>query len=699
MAGRYPELLAEVDVVSASRHIKKLLKTPFNRNSSYSMSVHRIKNSLFINELDIPSFVKHNQYDKGDLSWLYELYCNANNVSNDQEIHPKKKNKELSQQQQLQSKFLYHSIANQENQENIPQQTSNSGGFNESKRSNSICEAEAFNERQSTSTTTSATNATVRPSGVGDPNTTSQDFPSGSYFMHDVLWTFEDITMLVGSDLPIFGGGRYPAVSLRLQEASKPINILTGMDYWLDNLMCNVPELMMCYHLNGIVQKYEKIKTTEIPSMEGSQFSPKIIKDVAQNILSFLKANCTKEGHTYWLFKNGKEDIVKLYDLTSIAAQNNSQDPFGTSVGFLLYKIAFNMYMSCQRTESNILKMVALLENCIKILWKEKCKELLAMANFLLGDLYAQSLVLQTSTIDINFSESDYKNDDSSGYTTDDESVDSTDSCAIHTSIDVKNLCDDVSAKRSYGNFEYIHKNLDDEEKCKNAIHAVIEVMHLLYPSKEKPLKPEKSSLELSLFDGKINEKLMTLPEKEGDKLIVKPFNMDGMKMRLLNIAAKSYLTLVRISLSKEKFGRALRFLNIIFMALASVEDKDLCAQALMYYGDVITMLASTRNLNIDLEKEHFMKTNKEDTELLKFIACDSGDTSVTKFCDIEIGKLENTFDSNFEELLLKAADVYQESFNNVNKESETHTNQVIRSNMNSTAIFLLWSKMFLCFV
>ncbi len=34
----------------------------------------------------------------------------------------------------------------------------------------------------------------------------------------------------------------------------KPINVLTGLDYWLDNLMCNVPELAMCYHLNGIVQ-------------------------------------------------------------------------------------------------------------------------------------------------------------------------------------------------------------------------------------------------------------------------------------------------------------------------------------------------------------------------------------------------------------------------------------------------------------
>lgn len=38
------------------------------------------------------------------------------------------------------------------------------------------------------------------------------------------------------------------------RDMKKPISVLTGLDYWLDNLMCNVPELAMCYHDNGIVQ-------------------------------------------------------------------------------------------------------------------------------------------------------------------------------------------------------------------------------------------------------------------------------------------------------------------------------------------------------------------------------------------------------------------------------------------------------------
>lgn len=45
------------------------------------------------------------------------------------------------------------------------------------------------------------------------------------------------------------------------------------------------------------------MKTEDIPNLEDAKFAPKVIKDIAQNILSFLKANATKEGHTYWLFK------------------------------------------------------------------------------------------------------------------------------------------------------------------------------------------------------------------------------------------------------------------------------------------------------------------------------------------------------------------------------------------------------------
>lgn len=46
---------------------------------------------------------------------------------------------------------------------------------------------------------------------------------------------------------------KYLEGSFFFRDNNKPINILTGIDYWLDNLMCNVPELVMCFHVNGIV--------------------------------------------------------------------------------------------------------------------------------------------------------------------------------------------------------------------------------------------------------------------------------------------------------------------------------------------------------------------------------------------------------------------------------------------------------------
>lgn len=55
------------------------------------------------------------------------------------------------------------------------------------------------------------------------------------------------------------------------------------------------------------------IKTEDIPHLENSTFSTRVVKDIAQNILSFLKSNCTKEGHTYWLFKGENESALQSF--------------------------------------------------------------------------------------------------------------------------------------------------------------------------------------------------------------------------------------------------------------------------------------------------------------------------------------------------------------------------------------------------
>jgi hypothetical protein len=44
-------------------------------------------------------------------------------------------------------------------------------------------------------------------------------------------------------------------------------------------------------------------RTEDLPELPDCQFDAQLIRDVASNLLSFLRTNATKEGHTYWLFK------------------------------------------------------------------------------------------------------------------------------------------------------------------------------------------------------------------------------------------------------------------------------------------------------------------------------------------------------------------------------------------------------------
>ena len=139
----------------------------------------------------------------------------------------------------------------------------------------------------------------------------------------------------------------------------------------------------MCFHVSGIVQNYEVIKTEEIPDLKDSKFKPKVIKDIAQNILSFLKSNCTKEGHTYWLFKGNNDDVIKLYDITSLSnshqqsersnVPNKSQynNPFTIPVTMLMYKMATNMLQQPRPDDENIETAKKLLHKCLTLLHKD----------------------------------------------------------------------------------------------------------------------------------------------------------------------------------------------------------------------------------------------------------------------------------------------------------------------------------------
>lgn len=64
------------------------------------------------------------------------------------------------------------------------------------------------------------------------------------------------------------------------RDNNKPINVLTGIDYWLDNLICNVPELVMCFHVNGIVQVRGSVTFLIISQVQigAESISPKLLR-------------------------------------------------------------------------------------------------------------------------------------------------------------------------------------------------------------------------------------------------------------------------------------------------------------------------------------------------------------------------------------------------------------------------------------
>ncbi|XP_064541375.1 erythroid differentiation-related factor 1 [Drosophila montana] len=376
----FPDCVGEVDVVSDAENIKQLLKLPYSAKSAISMVVHKVGNTLLLDEFDIQKYLLRKSDD--DWKWL-RTFILEHILAYGEEQHNfclKERSREALQTKNLLSKFLYHSL----------KQTGNTD----------------YDTNAPTLLTSRRAGLPIIGPVLPEPKIEENvpDPKSSHAFNRNVVWTFEDIRMLIGTDMPIFGGPNRPCISLRLRDAAQPINVLTGIDYWLDNLMCNVPEVVMCYHLDGIVQKYEIIKTEDLPYLENSQFSPQVVRNVAQNILAFLKANATKAGHTYWLFKGRNDDVVKLYDLTTLCQNQNKaaeserpqtqqqqqeMNPFTVPVGMLLYSVARNMKNTLEpitpKTAGNIR---ALLDNCIKLLPKEQYPQIVSSSHYILSDLH-----------------------------------------------------------------------------------------------------------------------------------------------------------------------------------------------------------------------------------------------------------------------------------------------------------------------
>uniref|UniRef100_A0AAX7VXZ8 Erythroid differentiation regulatory factor 1 n=1 Tax=Astatotilapia calliptera TaxID=8154 RepID=A0AAX7VXZ8_ASTCA len=665
----------DVDVVSDSENIKKLLKIPYSK-SHLSMAVHRVGRTLLLDELDIQElFMRSSQ--TGDWTWLKEFYQRLI----DQKWQRKKKSKEHWYQKAILSKFLYYSINGDGAAE--PQ----SDGLNEGEEDSgadefssswptaftSTSNAEESEAPKQESVTVDSSFALGQVTSVPKEQNLPTIFNEGENgqglrndFVRNIMWTFEDIHMLVGSNMPIFGGGRYPAVSLRLRDNNKPINILTGIDYWLDNLMCNVPELVMCFHVNGIVQKYEMIKTEDIPHLENSTFSTRVVKDIAQNVLSFLKSNCTKEGHTYWLFKASGSDIVKLYDLTTLceeAEEEKYQNPFTLPVAVLLYKVASNLMLNARQNRKHYGTIRTLLLNCVKLLHQDRHPQIIASAHYMLSELFQLDEPLEEDggeSLRAGGSEDSYSDEDREEEEEEDLTEDSDDDGSYSNCSSPQDDSKAVAVIRSVGELSVPEKyrsthqirpscafpvSQDKEERCRLVLSYVLKGLKAVDGSIKKesdlPAADPNTPIPLKYEDRSATGACAT--EKGISLLLERAGPLQGepkhttrsgmipgswqhhMKLKLFFKASKAYYVLSDAATNLLKYGRALRYIKLslqCYDAYCSVSGTLhphvllFHSQCLSLCGDIQLMLAQNANNRAAYLEEYSYQT-KEDQEIL----------------------------------------------------------------------------------
>ncbi|XP_056291359.1 erythroid differentiation-related factor 1 [Pseudoliparis swirei] len=660
----------DVDVVSDSENIKKLLKIPFSK-SHVSMAVHRVGRTLLLDELDIQElFMQSSQ--TGDWTWLKEFYQRLI----DQKWQRKKKSKEHWYQKAILSKFLYYSINGDGAAEPVPDNPHEGEGEAEEYSSSwpTAFTSAAFDTEESNTPkqesvsmdsefglgqVTSVPNEQNLPM-LFDEVESSQSLRND--FVRNIMWTFEDIHMLVGSNMPIFGGGRYPAVSLRLRDNNKPINILTGIDYWLDNLMCNVPELVMCFHVNGIVQKYEMIKTEDIPHLENSNFSTRVVKDIAQNILSFLKSNCTKEGHTYWLFKASGSDIVKLYDLTTLceeAEEEKCQNPFTLPVAVLLYRVASNLMLKARQNRKHYGTIRTLLLNCVKLLDEERHPQIVASAHYMLSELFQldeppegdEGESLRGGGSEDSYSDEDREeeeeltedSDENGSYGSFSSPQDDSKAVAVIRSVGELSVPEKYKSTHQIRPSGAFPVSRDKEERCRHVLSYALKGLKAVDgtikkesdlpaadPNTPIPLKYEDRSAigaaeqDMSL----LLERATPLPADQ--KHPSRSGMMAGswqhrMKLQLFLKASKAYYVLSDAASNLLKYGRALRYIKLslqCYDAYCSVSGTlhphvlQFHSQCLSLCGDIQLMLAQNANNRAAYLEEYSYQT-KEDQEIL----------------------------------------------------------------------------------
>lgn len=379
------------------------------------------------------------------------------------------------------------------------------------------------------------------------------------------------------------------------------------------------------------------------------------MKDVAQNILSFMKANCTREGHTYWLFKATDSDVIKLYDLTSICQQrtdDKTENLFTVPVAMLFYRVAKNMMNQSPLSSGEQSTVRQLLNNCLLLLDNETYPEIFSSASFLLSDLYSPDDVHALPAINkTDDPEGDAEENNSEASPSDEWSGESDgDTVMALKSLDVTKLSTPTTQQ---GDWIKVSKPLPSnvEERCKVALSQIVKGLscvkkHLSESSSQGDVlnnttddssssesapspsqSPRSDTVSGSCSPQAVvptNSKHLHLYKREKTPLVLRrPVRWQARTAGLLFHKASSvYHSLACTFNSNGKFGRGLKNCKLAFKCLEAsqifgVESENKKGDQLLISvqfvcGDSYLMLAKCQG-NLAVHQEDYRFKSEED--------------------------------------------------------------------------------------
>ena len=370
-------------------------------------------------------------------------------------------------------------------------------------------------------------------------------------------------------------------------------------------------------------------------------FSPNVIRNIAQNILSFLKSKATKAGHTYWLFKGKHDDVVKLYDLTNLCADYMEDDsnPFAIPVAMLLYRLAKNMRDANQSKHSSAInnRVHKLLTNCLSLLDPKKHSQIVSSANYLLSDVYVPNDIDPT-LLPLKYSDNTEDDEDFDDF----DSSDSSDESNCPT-LEVNELRSphfykkekQSKEKQSSGEFDD-QNSLDWKTRCERALKHIIEGLNSLYEysfqkseeilystSTEEPQKMANPREPIPLNYSSINMKSVDPNNSSinGNELTqIKchevPHWKTCLEVCLLQKGAQVFCILAELANSRAECLKALKFIRMGVLCYQSALNLIENSSQTNYYKEPIAcLLALCGDIHIKILSTSTIKSEDESND------------------------------------------------------------------------------------